>query len=86
MPFLKLQVIVYLNKEKKMKKLVLFFAVAAAVSFAACTNKSAEATEETVEVVAVEEVACDSCANECDSCAVVACDSCQTVVEEVVAE
>ena len=54
-----------------MKKLVLFFAVAAAVSFAACTNKPAEATEETAEVVAVEEVVCDSC---------------QTVVEEVVAE
>ena len=69
-----------------MKKLVLFFAVAAAVSFAACTNKPAEATEETVEVVAVEEVACDSCTNECDSCVTVACDSCQTVVEEVVAE
>jgi hypothetical protein len=75
-----------LIKKKKMKKLVLFFAVAAAVSFAACTNKPAEATEETAEVVAVEEVVCDSCAtHECDSCAV-PCDSCQTVVEEVVAE
>ena len=68
-----------------MKKLVLFFAVAAAVSFAACTNKPAEATEETVEVVAVEEVVCDSCTNECDSCAT-PCDTCQAVVEEVVAE
>ena len=68
-----------------MKKLVLFFAVAAAVSFAACTNKPAEATEETAEVVAVEEVVCDSCTNECDSCAT-PCDSCQAVVEEVVAE
>ena len=68
-----------------MKKLVLFFAVAAAVSFAACTNKPA-ATEEAVEVVAVEEVAYDSCTNECDSCQVVACDSCQVVAEEVVAE
>ena len=68
-----------------MKKLVLFFAVAAAVSFAACTNKPAEATEETAEVVAVEEVVCDSCTNECDSCAA-PCDTCQAVVEEVVAE
>ncbi|MBQ8564596.1 MAG: hypothetical protein IJ442_02030 [Bacteroidaceae bacterium] len=57
-----------------MKKLVLFFAVAAAVSFAACTNKPAEATEETVDSVAVEAV-CDSCATACDSCTV-ACDSC----------
>ena len=66
-----------------MKKLVLFCAVAAAVSFAACTSKPA-ATEEAVEVVAVEEVACDSCTNECDSCAA-PCDTC-VVVEEVVAE
>ena len=58
-----------------MKKLVLFFAVACAVSFAACSNKSAEATEETVDTTAVEavveeqvvaECTCDSCA--CDTC------------------
>ena len=52
-----------------MKKLVLFFAVACAVSLAACTNKTSEATEATEDTVAVvEEVACacDSCA--CDSC------------------
>ena len=53
-----------------MKKLVLFFAVACAVSLAACTNKTSEATEATEDSVAVEtvveEVACDSCA--CDSC------------------
>ena len=60
-----------------MKKLVLFFAVACAVSLAACTNKASEATEVTEDTVAVETVveevacACDSCA--CDSCA---CDSC----------
>lgn len=68
-----------------MKKLVLFFAVAAAVSFAACNNKPAETTE--VEETVVEEVvACDSCTHEheCDSCATVACDSCATA--EVVAE
>ncbi|MBE6306974.1 MAG: hypothetical protein IJE18_10045 [Bacteroidaceae bacterium] len=66
-----------------MKKLVLFFAVAAAVSFAACTNKPAEATEateEAVEIVAVEEVVCDSCAHECDSCAT-PCDTCTVVAE-----
>lgn len=62
-----------------MKKLVLFFAVAA-VSFAACTNKPAEATEEAVETVAVEEVVCDSCAHECDSCAT-PCDTCTVVAE-----
>ena len=55
-----------------MKKLVLFFAVACAVSLAACTNKASEATEVTEDTVAVETVveevacACDSCA--CDSC------------------
>ncbi len=55
-----------------MKKLVLFFAVACAVSLAACTNKTSEATEATEDTVAVETVveevacACDSCA--CDSC------------------
>lgn len=52
-----------------MKKLVLFFAVACAVSLAACTNKTSEATEDSVAVeTVVEEVACacDSCA--CDSC------------------
>lgn len=60
-----------------MKKLVLFCAVAAAVSFAACNNKPA--TEATEETVAVEEVvACDSCTTACDSCATVAYDSCQT--------
>ena len=55
-----------------MKKLVLFFSVACAVSLAACTNKASEATEVTEDTVAVETVveevacACDSCA--CDSC------------------
>ena len=55
-----------------MKKLVLFFAVACAVSLAACTNKASEATEVTEDTVAVETVveevacACDSCA--CDPC------------------
>ena len=55
-----------------MKKLVLIFAVACAVSLAACTNKAGEATEVTEDTVAVETVveevacACDSCA--CDSC------------------
>ena len=55
-----------------MKKLVLFFAVACAVSLAACTNKASEATEVTEDTVAVETVveevacACDSFA--CDSC------------------
>ena len=68
-----------------MKKLVLFFAVAAAVSFAACTNKPAETTEAVVaDTTVVEVVECDSCTNACDSCEVVACDSCQAVVEEVV--
>ncbi len=66
-----------------MKKLVLFFAVAVAVSFAACNNKPAETTE--VEEAVVEEVvACDSCTHECDSCDTVACDSCANA--EVVAE
>lgn len=63
-----------------MKKLVLFFAVAAAVSFAACTNKPAEATEETVDTVAVEEVVCDSCTAVCDSCTA-ACDSCKVACD-----
>lgn len=68
-----------------MKKLVLFFAVAAAVSFAACTNKPAEATEEVVDTVAIEnaccdKVACDSCTVECDSCKV-ACDSCKVACD-----
>lgn len=38
----------------KMKKVILFFAVAAV--FAACAPKAAEATEEVVDTVAVEEV------------------------------
>ena len=60
-----------------MKKLVLFFAVAFAMSFASCGNKAAESTEATsvavVEEVAVEvvdTVAADSVA--VDSAAVVA--------------
>ena len=54
-----------------MKKLVLFFAVACAVSLAACTNKASEATEVTEDTVAVETVveevacACDSCTGNC---------------------
>lgn len=68
-----------------MKKLVLFFAAAAAISFAACNNKPAEATEATAtDSVAVEAVKCDSCKAECDSC-VAPCDSCPAV-KEVVAE
>jgi len=44
-----------------MKKLVLFFAVLVAVSFASCTPKAeAPAEEATEEVVAVEEAAADS--------------------------
>ena len=42
---------------KKMKKLVLFFAVAFAMSFASCGNKAAESTEATDSVAVVEEVA-----------------------------
>ncbi len=59
-----------------MKKLVLFFAVAFAMSFASCGNKAAESTEATdavVEEVAVEvvdSVAADSAA--VDTAAVVA--------------
>jgi hypothetical protein len=76
----------YLKFKEKMKKLVLFFAVAAAVSFAACNNKPAEATEEVVADSAAVEVVCDSCTQQCDSCAEVACDSCAQVATEVVAE
>ncbi len=54
-----------------MKKLVLFFAVVVAVSFASCGNKQAEAPAEEVateEVVAVEEApAVDSSAVAVDS-------------------
>ncbi len=39
-----------------MKKLVLFFAVAFAMSFASCGNKAAESTEATDSVAVVEEV------------------------------
>ena len=56
-----------------MKKLVLFFAVAFAMSFASCGNKAAESTEATDSVAAVEvvdTVAADSVA--VDSAAVVA--------------
>ena len=56
-----------------MKKLVLFFAVAFAMSFASCGNKAAESTEATDSVAVVEEVdtvAADSVA--VDSAAVVA--------------
>lgn len=41
-----------------MKKVILFFAVAAV--FAACAPKAAETTEEAVDTVAVEEVVADS--------------------------
>ena len=40
-----------------MKKLVLFFAVAFAMSFASCGNKAAESPEATDSVAVVEEVA-----------------------------
>ena len=40
-----------------MKKLVLFFAVAFAMSFASCGYKAAESTEATDSVAVVEEVA-----------------------------
>ena len=49
-----------------MKKLVLFFAVACAVSLAACTNKASEDTVAVETVVEEVACACDSCA--CDSC------------------
>ena len=39
-----------------MKKLVLFFAVTFAMSFASCGNKAAESTEATDSVAVVEEV------------------------------
>ena len=53
-----------------MKKLVLFFAVAFAMSFASCGNKAAESTEatdsvavvEVVDTVAADSVAVDSAA------------------------
>ena len=44
-----------------MKKLVLFFAVAFAMSFASCGNKAAESTEATDSVAVVEEVAVEVC-------------------------
>lgn len=44
-----------------MKKLVLFFAVAFAMSFASCGNKAAESTEAT-DTVAADSVAVDSAA------------------------
>ena len=54
------------------------------------TNEELETVEATEEVVAdsaaVEVVACDSCTQQCDSCAEVACDSCAQVATEVVAE
>ena len=53
--FLKQKNIVFNLKE--MKKLVLFFAVAFAMSFASCGNKAAESTEATDSVAVVEEVA-----------------------------
>ena len=43
-----------------MKKLVLFFAVAFAMSFASCGNKAAESTEATDSVAVVEEVAVEA--------------------------
>jgi hypothetical protein len=54
---------IYCLKQKKMKKLVLFFAVIVAVSFASCGNKPAatEATEVDSTAV-VEEVPADSAA------------------------
>ncbi len=58
-------IVLSLTYLKEMKKLVLFFAVAFAMSFASCGNKAAENTE-VVDSVAVEEVVVDSAA--VDSC------------------
>jgi hypothetical protein len=62
---------IYCLKQKKMKKLVLFFAVIAAVSFASCGNKPAatEATETDTTTV-VEEVAADTAAAVADTAVV----------------
>lgn len=53
--FLKQKKYCFIFNLKEMKKLVLFFAVAFAMSFASCGNKAAESTE-VVEEVAVETV------------------------------
>ena len=55
--FLKQKKYCFIFNLKEMKKLVLFFAVAFAMSFASCGNKAAESTEATDSVAVVEEVA-----------------------------
>lgn len=60
-----------------MKKVILFFAVAAI--FVACAPKAAEATEEVVDTVAVEEVVEEV---DVDSAAVAVVDSVAAVVAE----
>lgn len=55
-----------------MKKLVLFAAVIAAVSFASCKGKTAEAEAPAQDSAVVEEVVVDSAAAVVDSAAVVA--------------
>lgn len=66
-----------------MKKLMLFFAVATAVSFASCGSKQAEATEEVIDSAAVvaEEVI-DSAAIVADSVVAEVVDSAVAVVAE----
>lgn len=72
-----------------MKKLVLFFAVAAAVSFAACNTKPAEATEEVVDTCCTEQVVdTTACCQDTTACTDSACTECvaDTTATEVVAE
>jgi hypothetical protein len=53
---------IYCLKQKKMKKLVLFFAVVLAVSFASCGNKKAAPAEEAPAVEQAAPAASDSAA------------------------
>lgn len=72
-----------------MKKLVLFFAVAAAVSFAACNTKPAEATEEVADTCCtVQVVDTTACCQDTTACTDSACTECvaDTTATEVVAE
>ena len=67
-----------------MKKVVLFFAVSAAVALASCGGETAQtATQEAVDSVEVAEVV-DSSAAVVDSAVVEVVDSAAAVVEEVV--
>ena len=58
--FLKQKKYCFIFNLKEMKKLVLFFAVAFAMSFASCGNKAAESTEAVDSVAVVEEVAVET--------------------------